>query len=87
MLFSCLFVLTWVFPVEFAVDIQILATMALGVLLLFAVASFSRTAHTKRFLVRSLGKQLVSLFSSVESMDFFLATVDVAVYARGGPAF
>ena len=73
MLFTCLFVLAWTFPTVFAVDPEIFAMFGLVACLLLVVAPFGRIAHTKRFLLRSFAKQIISPFSTVEFIDFFLA--------------
>ena len=73
MLFAFFFALAYLDPVTFNFNPEIFAMMGLVTWFLFMFAPVSSLKSTKRFLWRSMFKQITSPFSTVEFIDFFLA--------------
>ena len=73
MLFSMAYVLAFLFPDLFSVDPEIFTVVGMGCWFIYVIFPFPWLHHTKRFLAKSVLKQIISPFSTVEFIDFFLA--------------
>eukprot|EP01084_Bolivina_argentea_P013344 25009_1 len=73
MLFTLGYVLTFFYPTVLNIDPEIFSVLALCCWILYMIIPFPWLHHTKRFLMQSIGRQIISPFSRVEFIDFFLA--------------
>lgn len=73
MVLAFLFVLAYIDPSTLDVDPEIFVLIGFATWILFIFIPFPGLKATKRFLWRSILKQVISPFSTVEFIDFFLA--------------